>query len=288
MRTRGYALGLAALAATLTACGTNPPVADGGSSRPAEVPAADGTAEHDTAGHEASEGSHSGHEAQEGSHAGHGASEEAHAGHEHGRPIDLTGVSPRPGVSLVAEADGSGGILLDIDVSGLELVPADPPADHRPGQGHVHVAVDGRSVAMIATTDHHLTGLADGGHTVVVTLSSNDHRDYHADGGPIGATAEVEVTGGTPAVQPDARFEVVVEGGTITGGVHRFEVAVGDLVEVTVRSDAADDVHLHVYDLKVPVDAGMPAVLLVEADIPGVFEAELHGAGFKLFELEVS
>jgi hypothetical protein len=32
----------------------------------------------------------------------------------------------------------------------------------------------------------------------------------------------------------------------------------------------------------------MPAVLLVEVDIAGVFEGELHGAGFKLFELTVS
>jgi len=81
---------------------------------------------------------------------------------------------------------------------------------------------------------------------------------------------------------------VDVAGGTIGGGLQRFEASVGQLVEVTVRSDVADDVHLHVYDLKVAVHERMPAVLLVEVDIPGVFEAELHTAGFKIFELAVS
>ncbi len=211
-----------------------------------------------------------------------------HGGHQHGQSIDLTGLSVRPEVSLLAEPDGSGGIMLDIGVRDLELVPADPPTSHHPGQGHVHVLVDGSSVAMIADTNYHVTSLTDGSHTVMVTLSSNDHRDYNVDGSAISAMAMVEVTGGAPAAQPDVRFEVGVEDGTILGGVHRFEASVGNLVEVTVRSDIADDVHLHVYDLKVPVREGTPAVLLVEVDIPGVFEAELHGAGFKLFELAVS
>ena len=72
--------------------------------------------------------------------------------HDHGSAIDLTSLSVQPEVSLVAEPDGSGGILLDIEVHGLELVPADAGADHQPGEGHVHVMVDGSSVAMITET----------------------------------------------------------------------------------------------------------------------------------------
>ncbi len=122
----------------------------------------------------------------------------------------------------------------------------------------------------------------------MVTLSSNDHRDYYVDGRAIGVMSTVMVEGRSQAVEPDARFEVEVKGGTVEGGIPRLEAAVGDLVEVTVRSDVTDDVHLHVYDLSVAVHAGMPAVMRVEADIPGIFEAELHEAGFKVFELEVS
>ena len=89
----------------------------------------------------------------------------------------------------------------------------------------------------------------------------------------------VEVTGGKPAVQPDVRFEVDVEGGKVAGGIYRFEASVGDLVEITVRSNVADDVHLHVYDLKVPVHEGMPAVLLVEVDIAGSSRASCTELG---------
>ena len=117
--------------------------------------------------------------------------------HDHGSAINLTSLSVQPEVSLVAEPDGSGGILLDIEVHGLELVPADAGVDHQPGEGHVHVMVDGSSVAMIAETSYHVTGLSDGSHTVMVTLSANDHRDYHADGKVISDMTTVVVTGGS-------------------------------------------------------------------------------------------
>ena len=81
---------------------------------------------------------------------------------------------------------------------------------------------------------------------------------------------------------------MAVADGTVVGGVPRFEVSVGDLVRVTVTSDVDDEVHLHVYNLVVTVDAGVPAVLDLEATVPGVFEAELHHAGFRVFELQVS
>lgn len=87
---------------------------------------------------------------------------------------------------------------------------------------------------------------------------------------------------------PERVFSVVVADGTVVGGVPRFEVSVGDLVRVTVTSDVDDEVHLHVYNLVVTVDAGVPTVLDLEATVPGVFEAELHHAGFRVFELQVS
>ena len=87
---------------------------------------------------------------------------------------------------------------------------------------------------------------------------------------------------------PERIFSVAVAGGTVVGGVPRFEVSVGDLARVIVTSDVDDEVHLHVYNLVVTVDAGVPTVLDLEATVPGVFEAELHHAGFRVFELQVS
>ncbi len=124
-------------------------------------------------------------------------SEHSEHSHDHGSAIDLTDLSVRPEVSLVAEPDGSGGIMLNIEVHGLELVPAEAGVDHQPGEGHVHVMVDGSSVAMIAETNYHVRGLSNGSHDVMVTLSANDHRDYHADGKAISDMTTVVVTGGT-------------------------------------------------------------------------------------------
>jgi hypothetical protein len=45
---------------------------------------------------------------------------------------------------------------------------------------------------------------------------------------------------------------------------------------------------LHVYDAVVDVGPGVESEVVVRADVPGVFEAELHGSGLRVFELEVS
>ncbi len=216
--------------------------------------------------------------------------EEAHGdgSHDHGALIDLSSLAEVPTVSVTAVADGAGGAILKFAVTGLELVPADPPGDHRPGQGHLHVAVDGNVVAMTAETRYPVTGLSNGNHEVAVTLSANDHRNYGLDDEVIGATTTIMVTGGDDLVTPDRSFLVAVADGTVVGGVPRFEVSVGDLVRVTVTSDVGDEVHLHVYGLVVTVGASTPAVLDLEATVPGVFEAELHHAGFRVFELQVS
>jgi hypothetical protein len=57
---------------------------------------------------------------------------------------------------------------------------------------------------------------------------------------------------------------------------------------VSVTSDVDDELHLHAYDAIVHLHAGGIATLLVEVTIPGVFEAELHEAGYRIFELQVS
>ena len=216
--------------------------------------------------------------------------EEAHGDGslDHGALIDLSSLAEVPTVSVTAVADGAGGAILKFAVTGLELVPADPPGHHRPGQGHLHVAVDGNVVTMTAETRYPVTGLSNGHHEVAVTLSANDHRNYGLDDEVIGATTTIMVTGGDDLVPPDRSFLVEVADGTVVGGVPRFEASVGDLVRVTVTSDVGDEVHLHVYGLVVTVDASTPAVLDLEATVPGVFEAELHHAGFRVFELQVS
>ena len=221
---------------------------------------------------------------EEGGHASAGHND---GGHSHDGMVDLSGLPNPPNLTIVATPDGPGAVALEITVDGLELVPIDPPQDHHAGQGHAHVTVDGSSVAMVAETHYRLIGLSGGSHVLEVSLSSNDHRGYVVDGKPISVSMTLVVDAGVDRV-PDHRFELEVVGGKIVGGPPRLEVAVGDLVEVTVRSDAADYVHLHIYDVSMAVHPDGPAILLVVAAIPGVFEAEMHGSGLRVFELQVS
>ena len=227
-------------------------------------------------------------------HDSHGADSHASDSHDHDHDhgalsgIPLDDLAEPPTVAIAVEPDGEGGVTVEVVVDGIELVSTDPPVDHRPGQGHLHVSVDGTTVAMTAETVVYLRDLVDGHHEVAVRLSANDHRDYLLDGSPIGDADMVVVTGGRAPAVADRAFAVEVVDGKVVGGLPRFEASIGDLVEVAVASDVEEEVHLHAYDVTVTVPAGGRGVLRVEATIPGVFEAELHGSGLRVFELQVS
>ena len=113
------------------------------------------------------------------------------------------------------------------------------------------------------------------------TPVGHDHdHDHDHDSG-------VDVVG-PGVVALDAWFEVEVRDGKVTGGIPRLEVSIGEVVAVAIVSDVFDQLHLHVYDALADVGPGIEADLVVRADVPGVFEAELHGSGLRVFELQVS
>ena len=80
---------------------------------------------------------------------------------------------------------------------------------------------------------------------------------------------------------------VVVSNGAVQGGLRRESFSINEKATITVRSDVADEVHLHGYDQSVDVEAGGSASIDFVATIPGVFEMELEGRHLKLLELEV-
>ena len=58
-------------------------------------------------------------------------------------------------------------------------------------------------------------------------------------------------------------------------------------VRFKVRSDAADEVHVHGYDVEEEVPAGGVASFSFPADIEGLFEVELHHSEAQIAELRV-
>lgn len=92
--------------------------------------------------------------------------------------------------------------------------------------------------------------------------------------------------GGRTAPGVTAITVKIAQGRVETSG-RRVKVARGSTVRITVTSDVADEFHLHGYDRTLKLTPGKPATLELKADVPGVFEAELHGLGTRLFELQV-
>jgi heme/copper-type cytochrome/quinol oxidase subunit 2 len=83
------------------------------------------------------------------------------------------------------------------------------------------------------------------------------------------------------------RLELEVVGGQVVDRPGRAEVPLGTAVTLVVTSDAADQIHVHGYDLTADLAPGQPAEVAFDATVPGVFEVELHDAGTVLLTLQV-
>ncbi len=102
----------------------------------------------------------------------------------------------------------------------------------------------------------------------------------------VSASGATSAAPSTPAATGQ-RLEVTVTGGQVSGDIGRVPVPVGEHVTLVVTSDAADELHVHGYDLGADLAPGIPATVDFDATIPGVFEVELHDAGTLLLSLQV-
>jgi hypothetical protein len=101
-------------------------------------------------------------------------------------------------------------------------------------------------------------------------------------------TTEAVTTTVAPATTTTvSRFEVSVQGGQVQGP-GRIDWTVGQELSVMVVADTDDEIHVHGYDLRFPVTAGVPTEIRLTPDVPGIFEVELEASHTPLFELEVS
>lgn len=123
-----------------------------------------------------------------------------------------------PEVNITEPKDGAevagDHFTLKYEVSNFTLDASAIGGANRPGEGHVHVAVDGIEVAATASTSVPITGLQPGKRTVKVALHNNDHSPLDPE---VGDEIEVEVPGphlsvGSPAqgARVDS-FEVEIE-----------------------------------------------------------------------------
>jgi hypothetical protein len=97
------------------------------------------------------------------------------------------------------------------------------------------------------------------------------------------STAPEETATPTPTPTPKPQ-PTLLQSGKV--GKLRFEQ--GSTVRFRVRSQAAEEIHVHGYDITKAIPAGnKPVTVSFPAEITGIFEIELHGTGELIGQLRV-
>ena len=107
------------------------------------------------------------------------------------------------------------------------------------------------------------------------------------DGGTTASTTAVEATKHNEVTETDVPT-IVIRDGEPAGGIAELEYNAGDEIRFRVSSDAADEVHVHGYDVSKDIPAGGTATLAFPAEIEGIFEVELEELGVQIAELRVN
>ncbi|HEX6666136.1 MAG TPA: hypothetical protein VF081_06035 [Solirubrobacterales bacterium] len=105
----------------------------------------------------------------------------------------------------------------------------------------------------------------------------------------IGSGQEDGGAGGTNESKPESSAPtIVVKNGEPVGGIQKLEFDSGEQIRFKVSSDAAEEIHVHGYDIAKEVPAGGSVEFNFPAEIEGIFEAELEGLGVQIAELQVN
>lgn len=135
-----------------------------------------------------------------------------------------------------------------------------------------------------------LTGCAAGQEQqdAAATAPPTSSASAAASAAPSAAQTPSTAPSPSPTPTPSVRtVAVAYAGGQVTGTSGREEVPVGEPVVLRISSDVAEEVHVHGYDAYGDIPAGGSVDIPLTADIPGVFEVELHDSGKVLFQLRV-
>lgn len=103
--------------------------------------------------------------------------------------------------------------------------------------------------------------------------TDNDGNNSASGGATLGGTDDEQATDDGP----------VLDAGSVT----KLTANQGDTVTFQVKSDEAEEVHVHGYDLKYDIAAGETKTISFEATLTGIFEIEFEGSGTQIGELTV-
>ena len=115
-----------------------------------------------------------------------------HSGHSH-EPLEISKSDQIPTVTLTVLKDPMSGWNAKVVVEHFHFAPGNASQEHVAGEGHGHLYVDGVKINRLYGDWYHLGKLIAGSHTVMVSLSSNDHRDLTHNGQVIADSVSIQV-----------------------------------------------------------------------------------------------
>ncbi|WP_328628432.1 cupredoxin domain-containing protein [Streptomyces sp. NBC_00353] len=199
-----------------------------------------------------------------------------------------------PAVTVAVRPDSEDGWNVHLSVRNFRFTPDSVGGAALPGRGHALLLLDGHPLARLYGPWYHLPGSlvrgAGGGRTLTARLYADDHTAWAVHSTPIQATTPLTTAPpvGTPAEpRPDRTLEIVISQGKVSPAPGRIEIKKGQRIELRVRTDHADTLHVHGYDREARLPAGRTTTLTLTADRTGLFEVETHESALLLTQLVV-
>ncbi len=80
-----------------------------------------------------------------------------------------------------------------------------------------------------------------------------------------------------PKDAPRRSYKLQIEKRKLAGSPNTLRVTRGEIVELQWTTDEATTLHLHGYNIELPIEPGKPGVMTFEAYAAGRFPMEAHG-----------
>ena len=127
----------------------------------------------------------------------HNSGEASQHAHKHDEPLHLPQDKSRadfmaPSLSVMLHRDPISGYNLHLMTEHFTFNAKAAGLEHKDGEGHAHIYVDGKKIARLYGNWFHIGSLADGAKMIKVTLNSNDHRPLYANGKALSAMISLD------------------------------------------------------------------------------------------------
>jgi hypothetical protein len=113
---------------------------------------------------------------------------------------------------------------------------------------------------------------------VIANPGGDDEGEQASQTTATPSTDTTETQTEAPAPPKPEPTRIDIQAGEVVGGPAEIHAKNGDTVVIIVGADAADDIHLHGYDIEKQAEPGKPAIFRFKANLEGEFELESHVA----------